>query len=83
MAGRTKRGRSGSEMVHAALTRLQKDLPPGLSRSVRNLDRRIAEVEARVDRARTENEERWKTLENGLRRQLATGLRKLGNSVAP
>ncbi len=83
MAGRTNWGRSGSKRVHEALIRLQKDLPPGLSRSVRNLDRRIAEVEARVDRARTENEERWKTLENGLRRQLATGLRKLGKSVAP
>ena len=75
--------RSSSRGIHNALDRLERDLPPNLSRLVKQIRRSMLDLEKQLEKTRREGEQRWARQQTEIRRDIAALLRRLEKAVEP
>ncbi len=80
---KTRKKTSPREAIHDTLNRLEKELPPNLSRIMRQMRRSMLDLEKQIDKTRKDSERRWERQQIQVRRDLAAMLRRLEKAVAP
>ena len=75
--------RSSTRGLHNALDRIEKELPPNLSRLVKQVRRGMVDLEKQVEKTRKEGEQRWARQQTEVRREIAALLRRLEKAVEP
>ena len=74
---------SSREALTETLDRLQRELPPNLSRALQQIRRNLLELEKQIEKARADRERRWSRAEVQLRGDLARLIRRLEKAVEP
>ena len=75
--------KSPREAFEANLKSLERQLPAGLARGVRELRKNMKDLERQIDKARAEREARWHKLETQIRKDAARALRRLEHAIEP
>jgi len=75
--------RTARQAFEANLKSLEKQLPSGLGRSVRDLRKNMRDLERQIDKARGDREKRWHELETQVRKDAAKLLRKVEHAIEP
>ena len=74
---------SASKRFQAALSDLERRLPPNLRSAVRDMRANLRVFQQQLERARLDRDARWRKIQSQMRRDLARLLQRLEKALAP
>jgi hypothetical protein len=81
MAARKKT--STSKRFSAALSDLERRLPPNLKSAVRDMRANLRVLQQQLERARVDRDARWRKIQTQMRRDMVRLLQRLEKALAP